>query len=111
MSEISLSINGRSYLVACAEGQEEHLQKLGAYIDERMRDLSSKIGTVGDARLLVMTALLISDELFETKGRLEKDDAAIGDLAEMEEAEASMAGALDAFAERIEAIAARLDGA
>ena len=111
MSEISLSINGRSYLVACEEGQEDHLQKLGAFVDEKMRDLSAKIGTVGDARLLVMTALLLSDELFEAKQRLAHGNGEVGDIAELEEAEATMAEALDAFAERIEAIAARLDGA
>ena len=111
MSEISLSINGRSYLVACEEGQEDHLKKLGTFIDERMRDLSARVGTVGDARLLVMTALLISDELFDAKRRLENGAGEITDIAELEEAEATMADALDAFAERIEAIAARLDGA
>ena len=110
MPELSISINGRNYLVACDPGQEVQLEKLGSFLDKKMRELSSAVGTVGEARLLVMAALLISDELFEARRKLE-ESGGFSDLAELEEAEASMAGALDAFAERIEAIAERLDRA
>lgn len=114
MAQVSLSINARSYLIACDDGQEAHLERLGAYLDEKMSDLSTAVGNVGEARLLVMAALLISDELFEARRqRDEREEGADSgiDVAALEEAETTMAGALDAFAQRIEIIAARLEGA
>jgi cell division protein ZapA len=114
VAQVSLSINGRSYLIACDDGQEAHLKRLGAYLDEKMGDLSTAVGNVGEARLLVMAALLISDELFEARRqRDEREEGADSgvDIAALEEAETTMAGALDAFAQRIEIIAARLEGA
>lgn len=111
MAQISLSINGRSYLISCDDGQEAHLKRLGAFLDEKMTDLATAVGNVGEARLLVMAALLISDELFEARRQQEGEEAGEIDIAAMEEAETTMAGALDAFAQRIEAIAARLEGA
>ena len=113
MAQVSLSINERSYLISCDDGQEAHLKRLGAFLDEKMRDLSTAVGNVGEARLLVMAALLISDELFETRRQLDEQGEGEGgevDIAALEEAETTMAGALDAFAQRIEVIAARLEG-
>jgi cell division protein ZapA len=110
-ADLQLSINGRSYLISCDDGQEAHLKRLGAFLDEKMTDLATAVGNVGEARLLVMAALLISDELFEARRQQEGEEAGGIDIAAMEEAETTMAGALDAFAQRIEAIAARLEGA
>ncbi len=94
MAQISLSINGRSYLISCDDGQEAHLKRLGAFLDEKMTDLATAVGNVGEARR-----------------QQEGEEAGGIDIAAMEEAETTMAGALDAFAQRIEAIAARLEGA
>lgn len=72
MAQVSVRINGRHYQVACEDGQEAHLQKLAAYIDERVSELVRDVGQVGDARLLVMAALLIADELADAYDELEE---------------------------------------
>ncbi len=115
MAQVSISINGRSYLISCDDGQEEHLEKLGKFIDGRMSELSAAVGSTGEARLLVMAALVIADELFEARDsqigtRQASEQAAAEGLEELTEAEQAIAGALDAFAERIETIAAGLEG-
>jgi cell division protein ZapA len=63
MPELTVEINGREYQVACDDGQEEHLTKLARYVDTKMGELVGAVGQIGDARLLVMTGLLIADEL------------------------------------------------
>ncbi|MBL4721677.1 MAG: cell division protein ZapA [Alphaproteobacteria bacterium] len=63
MSELFLTINGRNYTVACEDGQEEHLGRLAEYVKMRVEELVESIGQIGDARLILMVALLISDEL------------------------------------------------
>lgn len=70
MAQVSVRINGRQYQVACEDGQEEHLDKLAAYIDQRVAELVRDVGQVGDARLLVMSALLIADELADAYDEL-----------------------------------------
>lgn len=72
MAQVAVRINGRHYQVACEDGQEAHLQKLAAYIDERVAELVRDVGQVGDARLLVMAALLIADELADAYDELEE---------------------------------------
>jgi cell division protein ZapA len=70
MAQVSVRINGRQYQVACEDGQEAHLDKLAAYIDQRVSELVKDVGQVGDARLLVMSALLIADELADAYDEL-----------------------------------------
>jgi cell division protein ZapA len=117
---ISLTVHGRSYQVTCDEGQEGHLMKLAQHIDRKMAELESGIGQVGEQRLLFMSCLLIADELFDAQrqvdglkaGRISSQTggsaaAAAGPAASGEQA----TRALEACAQRIEAIAARLQGA
>lgn len=65
MPQVTLTIHGRSYDMACDEGQEEHLQQLAQHLDARMSELEESVGHIGDMRLLVMASLLVADELFE----------------------------------------------
>ena len=74
MAQVSITINGRSYLVACDDGQEDHLLTLGGYIDEKVQQMIQQVGTagpVGGSRLLVLAALVIADELYEAQRELE----------------------------------------
>lgn len=108
MAQIPLTINDRRYDVTCDDGQEGHLRKLAEHLDERVRDLAGSLGPVGEGRLLVMASLHVADELFEAYKQLHALKAG----TETDEAEASAAAeALEAGAQRIEAIAARLGGA
>ncbi len=61
MAQVSVEINGRKYQIACDDGQEAHLKRLGDYIDNRVQELIAGVGQVGDERLLVMVSLLFAD--------------------------------------------------
>lgn len=113
MGQVDVTINGRNYQVACDEGQEERLARLGAYVDERVGELLKSVGNVGDVRLMVMTSLLVADKLFDAFAEVEKLRAEIAQTrqgaapAESDE----LAPLYDAIAERIEDIAADLENA
>lgn len=114
---ISLTVHGRTYQIATDDGKEGHLQKLAEHIDRRMAEQEARVGQVGEQRLLFMACLLIADELFDAQrqvdglkaGRLPSASAGAAAPASAVEEQASLA--LDACAQRIEAIAARLQGA
>ena len=109
MPEVDVVINGRSYRVACEAGQEERLSGLAAYIDDRVETLVSSLGQVGDTRLLVMTSLMIADELAEAYATLSEAGLASPDQDEpraaIEEARKSVATRIQDAAVRIEGIA------
>jgi cell division protein ZapA len=109
MPELTVEINGREYQVACDDGQEEHLTKLARYVDTKMSELVGSVGQIGDARLLVMTGLLIADELSDAYHQLESFDAEAGD--DGKSSHAAMTSALEGCAQRIESIAARFERA
>lgn len=107
MAQVDVTINQRSYRIACDEGQDGHLTELADYVDSRVQELVSAVGQVGDARLLVMASLLIADELSETlTARHGKDDAK--DKSPTME---HVAQTMEKLAERIEHIAAQLEAA
>ena len=119
MSQVTVTINNRQYRMACQEGQEGHLLELGNDLDQRIVELRGKFGEIGDARLTVMAALMVADELADIRERvrqLEQDleaqrvaRNAAADRAEA--AQASVAATLNAAAERIEGIAKQLNSA
>jgi cell division protein ZapA len=127
MSELFLTINGRNYTVACEDGQEEHLGRLAEYVKMRVEELADSVGQIGDARLILMVALLISDELSDAyaemaslrEGGVEGEggaDSKGGDTGDKTDGAISikddaMAKGLEDLAARIDAIAQRLEDA
>jgi cell division protein ZapA len=109
-------VNGRAYSIACDEGEEAHLKELAAHVDAKVGELLESVGQVGDQRLLLMAAVLITDELFEARARLGANEKTVGDLSaqheqisgELGRSEENAVAALEAAAMRIENIAARL---
>ncbi len=97
MSNVTLQIGGRSYAVACAEGEEAHVESLGQLIDDKIREL----GTSGhnEVRLLLFAALMLADELHEVRG---KSPAALAPAADH-------SVALEALADRLEKYASALE--
>ncbi len=65
MSRIDIVLSNRSYAVQCEDGQEAHLQKLARYVDHKVGELTASLGQVGEARLFLLAALTITDELHE----------------------------------------------
>ena len=71
MAQVSVTINGRKYPIACDDGQEAHLSRLASYIDNRISELVAAVGQVDHTRLLVMVSLLVADELSDAYSDLE----------------------------------------
>ena len=106
---VAITIVGRSYEISCDEGQEEYLTALAAEIDRRADTLLRSVGQVGDARLLVMVALLMADEINAL--RRGKGAAAGAPAPDQAAADAALADGIDSVARRIDAIAERLEKA
>ncbi|SRR5581483_9810665 len=117
MAQVNVTINGRQFRMACEDGQEGHLIELARDLDMRVSGLRSKFGEIGDTRLTVMAALTISDELAEAGQRLKRleeelaalQDARVVSSDRSKAAQASIAAALGAAAERIEIITKKLN--
>ena len=105
MAQVTIHINGRTYQIACDDGQEANLTRLAKYVDQRVGQLSSAVGQVGQERLLAMASLLIADELSEAFTALERFKAGDGG-ADRRASEANEA--IDRLAQRIEGVAERL---
>lgn len=115
-TQVNVTINGRQFRLACEPGQEGHLRQLAKEIDERIAGLRGQFGEIGDARLTIMAALTVADEVTELRGklkRLEDELAALqssrvaaSDRAQVTQAE--LVAAFNAAAERIEGVAKKL---
>jgi len=110
MGQVSITIRGRAYQIACDDGQEAHLARLGRYLDQRAEQLASAGGGISDPLLLVMVGLVVADELADALAELRRLDA-VQRLVLRAAAEAETVAAIDTIAGRIELIAARLTGA
>ncbi len=113
MGQVAVTINGRSYEVACDDGQEDHLVRLASYIDKKMAELVTSVGQIGDTRLLVMSALLLADELSEAYSELttlrgDDDEVPDGRVPDSRVNETLVTG-IETLAQRVEDIAARLE--
>ena len=91
MAEVDISIAGRSYRLACRDGEEANLRRAAELVDSKSREALAGLGTMSEARQLLFASLLIADEM------LEKGVASVA------------VGPDPALAERIEALAARLE--
>jgi cell division protein ZapA len=67
MAQVSLQINGYGYILGCADGEEEHLRALATDLDRRIDEIKASTGPTGEARMLLMAALVLSDELHDLR--------------------------------------------
>jgi cell division protein ZapA len=110
MAHVSVTINGRQYRMACDDGQEHHLARLAHDLDQRITNLRSTFGEIGDMRLTIMAALIVIDEMSEQRQRMHRIETELTSLQHARAAasdrsqamEADMAAALASAAERIE---------
>ena len=105
MSQINLKINDRDYLIACEDGEEKHIAFLAQYINQQVEILVESVGQVGEARLLLMAALMVADELTETNEELDTLKEGNIKIASGDGDE------IDKICQRIEDIALRLETA
>ncbi len=71
MAQVSVSIGGKPYRLACNPGEEPHLESLARLVDAKIAEMRAAFGEIGDPRLVIMAALKLADELFETRGQAE----------------------------------------
>jgi cell division protein ZapA len=117
MPHVTVNINGRQFRLACEDGEETHLARLAAELDTRIEALRVRHGEIGDARLTVMAALMIADELSDSVGKVRKLEGEFAALDDVRGAAAdfskatqdAVAAALNSAAERIENITRRLN--
>jgi cell division protein ZapA len=88
MSHVTVSINGRQVRLACSEGEEAHFTRLVGDFDKLIGELCEHHGELGDARLTLMAALTVADDLAEARSKLQKLEA---EVAAMQEARAASA--------------------
>jgi cell division protein ZapA len=116
MPLVNVMVNSRAYTIACDDGEEEHLKDLAVHVDEKAREVLGAVGQVGDARMMLMAALLIADEHHDVAGKLARGatDAAAGSAEKQslhlraEQVENAAADALESAAKKLEDIAGRL---
>ncbi len=108
MGEVAVNINGRSYRVACDDGEEAHVSALAEKLARHVSDLVADIGQVGDTRLLLMAGLVVADELADLRLKFTElkthSDAMSAERDETTER-------IERLARRLEAVAARVKGA
>ena len=71
MANVNIKFNGKEFLLSCENGQEEHLEELALVLNEKFDKLKSSLGNIGENKLLLITAITIVDEYFETKKNIE----------------------------------------
>ena len=98
MGQVSVPVNGRSFTISCDDGQEPRIRRLAQYVDAKVGEFVASVGQIGEARLLLLAALVIADELSDANDALERD---------RKRAE-TVTNGRDETAKKVEAIAARL---
>ncbi len=80
MANVNIKFNGKDFLLSCEDGQEEHLEELSNHLSERFNQLKSKLGNLGENKLLLITSITLIDEYFETKKKIDEKKSEIEKL-------------------------------
>jgi cell division protein ZapA len=118
MAQVTVTIDGKAYRMACEEGQEDHLSDLAARFDQYVGHLKAQFGEIGDLRLTVMAGIMVMDELSEVNRRLKNLEAEVGNLkssrdtnlSDQARSEDALATALAEVTAQIQEITAKLNG-
>ena len=81
MANISIKFNNKEFLLACEDGQEEHLEELLIQINKKFNSLKNDLGNLGENKLLLITAVKIMDEYYETKKKVDQKKSEMTDLS------------------------------
>jgi cell division protein ZapA len=81
MANVSIRFNNKEFLLSCEDGQEEHLEELLIHINQKFNDLKNNLGNLGENKLLLITAVKIMDEYYETKKRVDQKKNELKDLS------------------------------
>lgn len=81
MANVSIKFNGKEFLLSCDDGQEEHLENLLIQINQKFNSLKGDLGNLGENKLLLITAIKVLDEYYETKKKIEEKKKELSDLS------------------------------
>ena len=81
MANVSIKFNGNEFLLSCEDGQEEHLEELLIKINQKFNNLKNDLGNLGENKLLLITAVKIMDEYYETKKKVDQKKNELRDLS------------------------------
>ena len=117
MAQVTVTIDGKAYRMACEEGQEDHLTELAGRFDQYVSHLKAQFGEIGDLRLTVMAGIMVMDELSEVNRKLKSIESEADNLKQARDAvlsdhvksEEALASALSEVTTQIHGIAAKLN--
>ncbi|MBS7804828.1 cell division protein ZapA [Rhizobiales bacterium TNE-4] len=110
MAQVTVTIAGKIFRIACDDGQEPHLESLAHELDGRIGDMRKAFGEIGDNRLTVMAAISFLDEREDVKLRVAELEAELADLrARTERIDAMVAESEDEIAKALNDVAAKLE--
>ena len=81
MANVSIKFNGKEFLLSCEDGQEEHLEELLIQINQKFNYLKNELGNLGENKLLLITAVKVMDEYYETKKKVDQKKNELRDLS------------------------------
>jgi cell division protein ZapA len=81
MANVSIKFNGKEFLLSCDDGQEEHLEELLIQINQKFNDLKNNLGNLGESKLLLITAVKVMDEYYETKKKVDQKKTELRELS------------------------------
>jgi len=105
MGQVTVKVNGRDFALSCDDGQEPRIRRLAQIVDARVGEFAANLGQIGEARLILLAALVLADELAEANDALQRAQSAAPTPAEP--GPEGAAQSIRDIAERIEAVAAR----
>jgi len=110
MADVSVSINGRQFNIACDEGQEQRVLDLANFVDTRVKEMKQAGAGTNEQHLLVLTSIVMADEMFDLRdASANTNTAPLDGLQISSQDEGEIVSAIDQMAARIEKIAGGLD--
>ena len=82
MANVSIKFNGKEFLLSCDDGQEDHLEELLIQLNQKFNELKNDLGNLGENKLLLITAVKVMDEYFETKKKVDINNKEIKNITE-----------------------------
>ena len=82
MANVNIKFNGKEFLLSCEDGQEEHLEELATYLNEKFNNLKNSLGNIGESKLLLITSISVLDEYYETKKKIDIQKEEINKITE-----------------------------
>ena len=82
MANVNIKFNGKEFLLSCEDGQEEHLEEIATYLNEKFNNLKNSLGNIGESKLLLITSISVLDEYYETKKKIDLQKKEINKITE-----------------------------